>query len=174
MRYPILIRRAAFAGGAFAAALAIDLATKWLILEIVMVPPRTIEMAPFFNLTLGFNTGVSFGMFRDVFIERPLALAGINLAIIAGLLAWALRTEKRAETIGLGLIAGGAAGNVVDRMRQGAVTDFLDFHIGDWHWPAFNMADVTITSGVLLLLAATLWQARSTTSVQGRPSRLER
>lgn len=175
MKYPTLIRRAALVGGALAAALALDFVTKWLILYIVMVPPRRIEIAPFFNLTLGFNTGVSFGMFRELFLERPLALAGIKMVIVAGLVVWAMRTAKSSETIGLGLIAGGATGNVVDRIRQGAVTDFLDFHVGDWHWPAFNMADVTIAAGAALLVAGSLWPAKSaapksTTATPPRPS----
>jgi signal peptidase II len=156
--------------GALAAALAVDLVTKWLILNVVMVPPRTIEIAPFFNLTLGFNTGVSFGMFRELFLDRPLMLAGIKMVIVAGLLLWAMRTPKPLETVGLGLIAGGAMGNIVDRMRQGAVTDFLDFHVGSWHWPAFNMADTMITIGVVLLIAGSIWPARSMAPVQKRPS----
>ncbi|KUM26361.1 signal peptidase II [Mesorhizobium loti] len=148
------------AGGSLVAALATDAVTKWVILNIVMVPPRTIEITPFFNLTLGFNTGVSFGMFREFFLERPLVLAGIMLVIVAGLLIWAMRTAKRSETIGLGLVAGGALGNVLDRMRQGAVTDFLDFHVGGWHWPAFNTADAMITIGVIVLIAGSFWPAK--------------
>ena len=169
--YPSLMRRVALAGGAFAAALAADFVTKWLILNIVMVPPRTIEIAPFFNLTLGFNTGVSFGMFREVFLDRPLVLAGIKMLIVAGLLIWAMRTARPWETISLSLIAGGAMGNVLDRMRQGAVTDFLDFHDGGWHWPAFNMADTMITIGVVLLIAGSFWPPRSMDAVQKRPRR---
>lgn len=170
MAYPRLIRRAALACGALAAALAVDIVTKWLILNVVMVPPRTIEIAPFFNLTLGFNTGVSFGMFRELFLDRPLMLAGIKMVIVAGLLLWAMRTPKLSETVGLGLIAGGAVGNVVDRMRQGAVTDFLDFHLGDWHWPTFNMADVMITIGVVLLIAGSFWPVNSMAPGLKRPS----
>lgn len=147
-------------GGAFVAALLFDVATKWLIINAVMVPPRVIEVAPFFNLTLGFNTGVSFGMFQDIFLERPLALAGIKVAITVGLLVWAMRTPRTIEATALGLIAGGAAGNIVDRVHQGAVTDFLDFHIGNWHWPTFNMADVAISIGVALLLAGSLFSTR--------------
>lgn len=165
-----MIQRAALAVGALVVALATDFATKWLILKVVMVPPRTIEVASFFNLTLGFNTGVSFGMFRDLFLERPLLLAGIKLLIIAGLVVWAVRTERRFETVSLGLVAGGAAGNVVDRMYQGAVTDFLDFHIGDWHWPAFNMADAMITIGAVLLLATSFVVKRSAVPARERPS----
>ncbi len=166
----MLIRRAALAGSAFVVALAVDFVTKWMILNIVMVPPRTIEVAPFFNLTLGFNTGVSFGMFRDLFLERPLLLAGIKMVIVAGLLVWAIRTKSRFETVSFGLIAGGATGNVVDRIRQGAVTDFLDFHVAGWHWPAFNMADVMIFIGVFLLIASSLLPKRSALPVGERPS----
>lgn len=164
--YPKLIRRLALAGGSVASALAADVVTKWVILNIVMVPPRTIVITPFFNLTLGFNTGVSFGMFRELFLERPLVLAGIMLVIVAGLLIWAMRAARRTETIGLGVVAGGALGNVLDRMRQGAVTDFLGFHIGDWHWPAFNMADAMIVSGVVLLIASSFWPTKSPILVQ--------
>ena len=159
MQSTTLVRRAMWAGAALAIALTIDVVTKWRILNIVMVPPRIIEIAPFFNLTLGFNTGVSFGMFSDLFRELPLLLAGIKVGIAAALLIWALRTEKFIETVGLGLIAGGAGGNIVDRIAQGAVTDFLDFHVGGWHWPTFNMADVTITVGVVLLVGASVWPA---------------
>ncbi len=161
MAYPVLLRRATLAGGALIFALAVDFTTKWLILNVVMVPPRTIEVTPFFNLVLGFNTGVSFGMFREIFLDRPLLLAGIKIAIVAGLLVWAIRTPKLMETISLGLIAGGASGNVLDRMRQGAVTDFLDFHVGGWHWPAFNMADAMIVISAVLLIAGSYWPARS-------------
>lgn len=154
-----------------AAALAADFVTKWLILNVVMVPPRTIEIAPFFHLTLGFNTGVSFGMFQEIFLERPLLLAGISMAISAGFLVWAVRTPKPSETIGLSLIAGGAMGNVLDRMRQGAVTDFLDFHVGGWHFPAFNMADTMITIGALLLIVGSLSSPGSTAPAEERPGR---
>ena len=171
MQSGTLLGRAALAGAAFAMALAIDFVTKWLIVNIVMVQPHTIEVAPFFNLTLGFNTGVSFGMFRELFVEQPLLLAGIMAVIAAGLFIWALRTTRRIETFALGLIAGGAAGNVVDRVRHGAVTDFLDLHVGDWHWPAFNMADVMITIGVVLLITGSFWPARSTVSIAERPGK---
>ncbi len=171
MTYATLKWRGVLAGGALAAALATDFFTKWLIVNFVMVPPRTIEIVPFFNLTLGFNTGVSFGMFRDLFVEQPLLLAGITVVIAAGFLVGAVRTAKRIETFALGLIAGGALGNVMDRVRHGSVTDFLDFHVGGWHWPTFNMADVMITIGVFLLIMGSLWPARSMASVPERRSR---
>ena len=171
MQSRTLVGRAALAGAALFIALTIDFVTKWLIVNIVMIPPHMIKITPFFNLVLGFNTGVSFGMFREFFVEQPLLLAAIMAAITAGLLVWAVRTTRRIETFALGLIAGGVAGNVVDRVRHGAVTDFLDLHVGDWHWPAFNMADVMITVGVVLLITGSLWPARSTVSIAKAPGR---
>lgn len=138
------------------AAFAMDQATKWLILNIVMVPPRVIEITSFFNLRLGFNTGVSFGMFKDFFEERAGVLTLFKLVVSTGLIVWALRTPVTSERIGLSLIAGGALGNALDRYREGAVTDFLDVHWSGWHWPMFNMADVAISCGVALLLLAAL------------------
>lgn len=156
-----LRQRIAVAGGVLVAALAVDMLTKWLILNVVMTPPRVIAITPFFNLVLGFNPGISFGMFRDLFLERPMVLVGIKVAIIIALLVWALRTDKRAEAVALGMIAGGAAGNVVDRASRGAVTDFLDFHVGAWHWPAFNTADAAITVGAVLLFVSSVWATKS-------------
>lgn len=137
-----------------AAALGADQATKWVVLTQVMQPPRVIEVTPFFNLTLGFNTGVSFGMFGEAFASRPGLLALLTLMIVVAILAWAFRARAAWERSGLSLIAGGALGNILDRWRQGAVTDFLDFHWRGWHWPAFNGADVFISLGVLMLLVA--------------------
>ena len=127
----------------------LDQATKWWILNHVMEPPRVIPVTGFFNLVLGFNTGVSFGLFG----EAPAwLLMAFILPMVAGLLVWMTRTDSRLTAIALGLVVGGAFGNLLDRLRHGAVTDFLDFYVGAYHWPAFNFADVAIVSGVALLL----------------------
>ena len=127
----------------------LDQATKWWILNHVMEPPRVIPVTGFFNLVLGFNTGVSFGLFG----EAPAwLLMAFILPMVAGLLVWMTRTDSRLTAIALGLVVGGALGNLLDRLRHGAVTDFLDFYVGAYHWPAFNFADVAIVSGVGLLL----------------------
>ena len=127
----------------------LDQATKWWILNHVMEPPRVIPVTGFFNLVLGFNTGVSFGLFG----EAPAwLLMAFILPMVAGLLVWMTRTDSRLTAIALGLVVGGAFGNLLDRLRHGAVTDFLDFYVGAYHWPAFNFADVAIVSGVGLLL----------------------
>ncbi|MFC5314797.1 signal peptidase II [Azospirillum rugosum] len=130
---------------------AVDQASKWAILEHVMNPPRLIEVTPFFNLTLGFNRGVSFGLLGDG-TAGPWLLSGLALAIVIGLAMWARRTDSRIEAGAIGAIMGGGIGNVIDRVRQGAVTDFLDLHAFGWHWPAFNLADVAIVCGVGVLL----------------------
>jgi len=142
---------------AVAAATALDQGTKWLILEVVMQPPQVIPIVPFFNLTLGYNTGISFGLLKTVFADNPWALTGLTLVIVGFLLVWASRTSSRREAIALGLISGGALGNAVDRIRQGAVTDFLDVYVGSWHWPTFNMADVAIFCGAVVLVAGDLF-----------------
>ncbi len=139
-----------------ALAFVVDQATKWLILNLVMVPPRIIGITPFFSLRLGFNSGISFGLFSDFFESKPLVLAAVKLVVAGGLLIWAFRTALLLERLGLSMIAGGALGNMLDRYRQGAVTDFLDFYWNGWHYPTFNMADVFICIGVGMLLLASL------------------
>ena len=127
----------------------IDQVSKWWILNSVMRPPRVIPMTEFFNLVLGHNTGVSFGLFGDT---SPWLLMAFALAMVIGLVIWLKRAENRLTAIALGLIIGGALGNALDRLRHGAVTDFLDFYVATYHWPAFNLADVGIVSGSGLLL----------------------
>ncbi len=122
----------------------------------VLNPPRIISILPFLNFRLGFNTGISFGMFSELLARSPWLLIVFALAVAAVLLASAIRTEQPMERTALALIAGGALGNVTDRWRQGAVTDFLDLHWSDWHWPTFNIADVAIAVGCLLLVFSNL------------------
>ncbi len=110
---------------------------------------------PFFDLRLSFNQGVSFSMFAETFAGRPLLLAGITLVIVALFGFLLIRSTTRWEAAAFGLIIGGALGNALDRIRVGAVVDFLDFHVWDYHWPAFNLADAAIAVGVMVLLAIT-------------------
>lgn len=127
----------------------LDQATKWWIIHHVMNPPKVIPITNFFNLVLGRNTGVSFGLLGGT---PPWLLMVCGLAIAVALVVWMSRAESQLTTIGLGLIIGGAMGNVLDRFLLGGVTDFLDFYIGQWHWPSFNMADVGIVCGAAILL----------------------
>jgi signal peptidase II len=128
-----------------------DQFTKWLILE-VMDPPRIITVTGFFNIVLAWNRGVSFSLFETGSAAGPWILSILALAISAGLLVWMTRQRRFVPTLALGLVIGGAIGNVVDRFRFGAVVDFLDVHGAGYHWPAFNVADSAITVGVALLI----------------------
>lgn len=115
-------------------------------------PGERVVVTDFFNWVLVFNSGVSFGLFAGDSAYRPWILSGVALAVCTVLAIQLLRAVSRHEAIAYGLVVGGALGNVIDRLRQGAVTDFLDFHAYGWHWPAFNFGDIAIVSGVALLL----------------------
>lgn len=130
----------------------LDQVTKWAALTFLSGPPYKVEVTPFFDLSLGFNTGVSFGFFGDVFSNQQWPLIAITIAIAVALTVWALCVNRLLEALAIALIAGGAFGNIIDRIRQGAVIDFLDFHVSGWHWPAFNFADVFIFVGAASLI----------------------
>ena len=138
-------------------ALVADQVSKWWILEHVMKPPRVIPVTDFFNLVMVWNRGVSFGLFNTPG-SSAWVLTGLALALTAFLLVWLWRADGHRLALALGLIIGGALGNVVDRVRFGAVADFLDFYVGNWHWPAFNVADSAITVGVVILILDSLFQ----------------
>ena len=130
----------------------LDQMSKWVILNIVMVPPRVIPKFPGFNLTLVYNPGVSFGQMSWL---GPWALSALAMAISVALVFWLRKAETRVLTVALGIVIGGALGNVIDRIRFGAVVDFLDFYMPGttWpHWPAFNVADSAIVVGVGLII----------------------
>lgn len=117
------------------------------------------EMIPgLFNLVLTFNKGVAFGLFGGIESEAlRLTTLGVSTAAAFLVLVLYLRGYKSAPLIviiGVSMIVGGAFGNLIDRLRHGAVTDFLDFYVGSYHWPAFNVADSAICIGVFLLLLA--------------------
>ena len=140
--------------GALAAVLVIilDQLSKWVILTQVMDPPVSITILPIFELVLAWNRGVSFSMFTSDAAHAPYLLAGFAV-LVAGMLGiWLSRVKALLPAVGLGLVIGGALGNVIDRLRFGAVVDFLYFHYAGWGWPAFNLADSAITVGVGLLL----------------------
>ena len=142
------------------AVLVADQATKWAVLSLLDLEARPIEVTPFFNLVLVWNRGVSFGMFSGYTAYMPWLLTGVALLVVAFLLAWLRRAPGTLAATALGLVIGGALGNVVDRVRYGAVVDFLDFHVAGYHWPAFNGADSAICVGAGLLLLSGLFAPR--------------
>lgn len=143
--------------GAAACAFALDQATKALVLNsATFTSGGGFKLGPHLDLVLIRNTGVSFGLLQNV----PLwALLGATTLIVAWFIIWLLRAEQRTTAIALGLIVGGASSNIVDRMRHGAVTDFIDLHWEAWHWPTFNGADAAITAGAVLLLVTMMFES---------------
>ena len=123
---------------------------------LILDPPRRIDLTGFFSLTPVWNRGVSFGLFAtDAWIGAWI-LSGVAILVSVGLTVWLLRLTRILPRAALGLVIGGALGNVIDRMTFGAVFDFLDFHVAGYHWPAFNVADAAICVGVGLLLLDSL------------------
>lgn len=122
----------------------------------LLSPGAAVPVVPGFNLTLGFNEGSSFGMLSGVMAGKPLLMATLTGTLTLIFAVMALRARHPLERAGLALVVGGALGNIIDRLRQGAVTDFLDLYWRDWHWPTFNGADVAITLGAVLILAVSL------------------
>jgi lipoprotein signal peptidase len=151
----------------FAALLLVaDQVSKYWILEVVMLPERRniplLEVGPVgLDLTMVWNRGVTFGLFSGDGAWNHLILAGLALIVAGFLLRWLARSETRMVTYALGAVIGGAIGNVIDRMRFGAVVDFVDVHAWGWHWYVFNVADAAIVCGVLALVADALIRPES-------------
>jgi signal peptidase II len=143
-------------GLAVAAAVAVaDQLTKAWVLKLFAAhaaTPPIITVTPFFNVVLTGNRGVSFGLFNNGAAPNMAIFTAVAAAIVLGLLIWLRRATTTPLKLGIGLVIGGAIGNVIDRLMHGAVVDFLDFHLGAWHWFAFNLADAAICLGVASLL----------------------
>lgn len=137
------------------AAALVDQLTKAAALSLLL-RGEVVPILPGFNLTLGFNEGSSFGMLSGVMSGKPLMMAALTGMLTLAFAVMAFRARHPLERAGLALVVGGALGNIIDRIRQGAVTDFLDLYWSDWHWPTFNVADIAITLGALCILVASL------------------
>ena len=151
----------------------LDQLTKWMALEMilrpaiegthitgmgffdwVLAPPErlpftAVEVSSFFNWVMVWNKGVSFGMMQG---DTPIFLIIATLAISSVFALWLARVRHWLPMLSLALVIGGALGNVIDRVRFGAVADFLDFHAQGYHFPAFNLADSCISVGIALLV----------------------
>jgi len=146
--------------------LAADQASKWWILEVVQLPWRlnipVFAWGPLgLDLTMVWNRGVTFGLLSGEGEWNHLILSAVALVVSALLLLWLRRAETRWVALALGAVIGGAIGNVIDRLRFGAVVDFVDLHAWGWHWYVFNVADAAIVCGVLALVADALIRPES-------------
>jgi len=135
----------------------LDQLTKSMISQKLFLSGTHVVINGFFNLVYVMNPGAAFGFLVEMpEMFRRFFFIGVTI-LAAGLIAYFIaKSEKEPLVIifSLSLIFGGAVGNLIDRIRFGAVIDFLDFYIGSWHWPAFNVADSAITIGAFLML----WQ----------------
>lgn len=131
--------------------LALDQASK-LTVRLVLGPELPIEVTGFFNLVTAYNKGVSFSLLTIDEAHGPYVFTALSLLIVGWLVWWLRRNPRPFYALLAGLIVGGALGNVLDRLYLGAVFDFLDFHLGGWHWPAFNLADCGVVLGALGLI----------------------
>ena len=125
-----------------------DIATQSLTLY------RPVELTSWLNMTLAHNYGAAFSFLSDAGGWQRWLFTGLASVVTLVLIVWLFRLSAREKltAAALGLIIGGAVGNLVDRVMHGYVVDFIDVYYRDWHWPAFNVADSAITCGVILLL----------------------
>lgn len=136
--------------GVAALVLATDRISKAWLIDLVQAAGGYIEVTGFFNLVMVWNRGISFGLLPSEGTGRWLLIA-VTAAIVVALVAWLARATERWLALSLGLVIGGATGNIFDRVYYGAVADFFDVHAFGYHWPAFNVADSAIVVGVGML-----------------------
>jgi len=145
--------------------LAADQVSKWWVLHVLDLPElRQVVLLPVLNLTMVWNQGVTFGLLNGLGSWGHVLLAVIALAVVVALGFWLRRAESKVVAVAIGAIAGGAIGNVIDRVRFGAVVDFIHAHVdtpwGDYSWYVFNVADAAIVCGVAVLIFAAQFSKR--------------
>jgi signal peptidase II len=165
----------AFALSLSAAIIVLDQITKWMILSLAKLSPegclefgmncRKIEISAIFDLTMVWNRGISFGLLDGFGLASRIGLSLFALVICAVLVHWLWKIERRFSAVAIGMIIGGAIGNVIDRIRFGAVVDFFDFS-GLWFPYVFNIADAAISLGVGLFFLDLILDERSNKSAQ--------
>lgn len=170
--------RAAFNLWIIALVIICDQITKWMVTELIIRPANggkgidfvtwittlpdkvsyaQFEVLPFYNIVMVWNYGVSFGLFNNQSTENAFLLVGISLVIVLALLVWMLGSPNKYASLGLALAIGGAFGNIIDRVRFGAVIDYIDIHAMGYHWPAFNVADSAIVVGIGIVIIQSLF-----------------
>lgn len=136
--------------------LLLDRLAKWVVATNIPLHESIVVIPGFFHLTHVQNTGAAFGLFADSSAQWKVgALVSFSVValVVVSALLWKNSHSLSVTTIGLSLILGGATGNLWDRMVSGHVVDFLDFYVGSYHWPAFNVADSAIVLGAILLVS---------------------
>tara|TARA_A100000171_G_C2134095_1_gene148812 strand:- start:2031 stop:2522 length:492 start_codon:yes stop_codon:yes gene_type:complete len=137
-----------------------DQLSKYWVLNFFAQGNDPVEVTSFWNIVLVFNRGVSFGLFSQDAQTGVYLLAGVTFLITLVLSVWLFRATTLLLSTGLGFMIGGSLGNIIDRLRFGAVVDFLDFHWQGYSFPAFNIADSAITIGVGFILLDSFLSSR--------------
>ena len=140
----------------------LDYVTKRIVL-VKLAPYDRIEVLPFLNIVYVENKGAAFGMFANLGNNFFIGISVIALVVI---LVYMSKIPKGLELFSISLIFGGAVGNLIDRILLGKVVDFIDFYVGTWHWPAFNVADSALTIGIILFMLAAIMQSKKPSSGQ--------
>jgi signal peptidase II len=140
--------------------IALDRVTKYFVLTHLLYHEPVI-IFPFFNLTLAYNTGAAFSFLHDASGWQNMLLGGLAIIVSMTIMYWIMTLPAQARWLrtALCLILGGALGNAWDRLLYGHVVDFLDFHLGTWHFATFNIADSAICIGAFMLILT--WIKRS-------------
>ncbi len=137
---------------------ALDQLTKWYILRVINLDEREpIQLTPFLDLAMAWNKGVSYGLLAT---HMQGLLVALSVGISIMLVVWLRKATKPLAAASYGMLIGGALGNALDRLLHGAVADFVSLHWGTWHWYIFNVADIAIVAGVVLLLYDALIDGR--------------
>lgn len=145
-----------------------DQASKWWVMNVLHLPDlHSVALLPVLNLTMVWNQGVTFGLLHQDGPAGAWILAGVAIAVVVALAIWMRRADRLLIACALGAIAGGAVGNVIDRIRFGAVVDFIHAHAFGWSWYVFNVADAAIVCGVAVLILDGLFPARSRLQAPG-------
>ncbi|MBO1323749.1 signal peptidase II [Acetobacter sp. TBRC 12305] len=153
MRRPFMLRPFGLGLLALALVLSADQLSKYWILYGLDLPDKgSVRLLPFLNFTMVWNHAVTFGMFGGLGGAGRVVFSVISLVVAAALLVWMFRTPSRLTAICVGAVAGGAVGNAIDRVRYGAVVDFVHAHAFGWSWYVFNVADSAIVCSVCVLL----------------------
>ena len=136
----------------------LDQSHKWWMLHVYGITGQPIAVLPFLDLVLTWNRGISYGLFRT---PLQAVLIAVSLAISGLLWLWLCRSRNALTVAALAIVIGGALSNAFDRVVHGAVADFFHFHVGEFSWYVFNLADVAIVAGVVLLLYESFTERRS-------------
>ena len=139
----------------------LDYLTKKIIVAKIM-PYESVNVLPFLNIVHVENKGAAFSILSNLGNKY---FIGISVIAIVAIVVYLSKLTKGLELFALSLILGGAVGNLIDRIRIGKVTDFIDVFVGKWHWPAFNVADSALTIGIILFLLASIRQGKDSKAV---------